>query len=513
MRITPVGTNYPMSMMLSRITKYIAVIFLFLAMAVSAQENGRNDEGSPLDQVVPVAEENLDEGSPLDQVVPVADENLDSEDLATGADLAVEEQLGKAFTRYKELAMSGVFDEAENVAKRIVELQIRISGPTSTDTAKALTNLGIVQHRTGQYELAQQNFQAAVDIIEEHEDHLNAGLVNPLRGLGASQLEGGRPDLAAQTYVRAVHITHVNEGPHNMDQIRLLEALAESNLRLGTPKEAKNIHDTIYALNLRHFESSPMELIAALMRRAAWQHRAGYIVDERSTYRRAIRIIETRSDKNDLALIEPLTELGRSFFYVDRTGAQQQSSLVTTGEIYFKRALRIAEVNPESTWEIESAARLALGDYYMYRSLFARARRIYREAWDALSVDEARLDKRRESLEQNVILKRSDLPLYAGAADHDDRRESDESVQQGSVIVSFSVTDRGRVTDLKIVEATPAEFTEMQRFLRRELRTRLYRPRFEDGDPVATADLAFTHTYFYRQSDLEALRTSGADDE
>ena len=257
-----------------------------------------------------------------------------------------------------------------------------------------------------------------------------------------------------------------------------------------------------------------MELIAALMRRAAWQHRAGYIVDERATYRRAIRIIETRADKNDLALIEPLTELGRSFFYVDRTGAQpQHSSLATTGEIYFKRALRIAEGNPESTWEIEAAARLALGDYYMYRSLFARARRIYREAWDVLSVDEARLDQRREALEQIVILKRGDLPLYAGAADHDDRRESDESVQQGTVIVSFSVTDRGRVTDLKIVEATPAEFTEMQKYLRRELRSRLYRPRFEDGDPVATADLAFTHTYYYRQSDLEALRTSADDDE
>ncbi len=485
-----------MTMILSPIFKYIAIIFLFLATAVGAQENGRNDDRSP-----------------LDQVVPVADEGLDDEDLATATGLAAEELLAEEFARYKELALSGVLDEAENTAKRIIELQIRISGPASTDTAKALTNLAIIQHRTSQYEAAQQNFQSAVDIIEANEDHLNAELVNPLTGLGASQLQGGRPDLAARTYIRAVHITHVNDGPHNMDQIPLLEALAESNLRLGTPKEAKGIHETINALNLRHFESDPVQLIAALMRRAAWQHRAGFIVDERATYRRAIRIIETTADKNDLTLIDPLTQLGQSYFFVDLTGTQpQQVSLGTTGEIYFKRALRIAEDNPGSTWEIEADARLALGDYYAHRSLYSRARRIYKEAWDDLSEDEARLDKRRETLEQIVLLNSSELPQYAGAAVPDDGLESDQTVLQGTIIVSFSVTNRGRVTDLKIVETNPAEFTQMQRFVRREVRARLYRPRFEDGDAVATADLAFTHTYFYRQSDLEALRSSPTED-
>ncbi len=527
----PVGTNDPMSMMLSRTLNYIAIIFLCLATAVGAQENGRNDNGDPLDQVVPVtdegaddldpldqvvrvADEDADDRSPLDQVVPVADEGLDNAILATATGVEAEELLAREFARYKELASDGVLDEAQNVAKRIVELQIRISGPLSTDTANALTNLAIIQHRSGQYVAAQQNFQTAVDIIEDNEDRLNAALVNPLTGLGASQLEGGRPDLAARTYVRAVHITHVNEGPHNMDQVRLLEALAESNLRLGSPDEAKDIHDTIHALNLRHFASDQMGIIPAMMRRAAWQHRAGYIIDERATYRRAIRIIETTTSKKDLALIDPLTQLGKSFFYVDLTGAQGQNmSLATSGEIYYKRALRIAETNPESNWEIESGAKLALGDYYMHRSHHSRARKIYREAWDTLSEDEARLEKRRESLEQVVLLKRSDLPLYAGTATRDDGLEFDESVQQGTIIVSFSVTNRGRVSDLKIIEANPVDFTDMQRFVRRELRTRLYRPRLEDGDTVATTDLAFTHTYFYWQSDLDALRTSATDDE
>ncbi len=485
-----------MSTISSRTRNNIAIIFLCLATVAGAQENGLDDVG------------------PLDQVVPVADEEADNAIPVTGTDLEDEELLAEEFARYKELASDGVLDEAENIAKRIVELQIRVTGPVSTDTAKALTNLAIVQHRTGQYVAAQQNFQTAVDIIEENEDRLNAALVNPLRGLAASQLKGGRPDLAEETYIRAVHITHVNDGPHNMGQIGLLEALAESNLRLGSPDAAKTIHDTIYTLNLRHFDADLMGLIPALMRHAAWQHRAGYIVDERVTYRRAIRIIETNADKKNLALIDPLTQLGKSFFYVDLTGAQtRNSSLTTSGEIYFKRALRIAKTNPDSTWEIEVAARLALGDYYMHRGQYPRARKIYRETWDTLSEDEARLEKRRELLEQVVLLKKKDLPSYAGGADRDERRQSDETAQQGIIIVSFSVTNRGRVNDLKIVEANPPEFTDMKRFLGREVRTRLYRPRFEDGDPVKTADLAFTHTYFYWQSDLDVLRASPAEDE
>ena len=125
MRIAPVGTNDPMTMILSPIFKYIAIIFLFLATAVGAQENGR---------------------SPLDQVVPVADEGLDDEDLATAIGPTAEELLAEEFARYKELALSGVLDEAENTAKRIIELQIRISGPASTGTAKALTNLAIIRN-------------------------------------------------------------------------------------------------------------------------------------------------------------------------------------------------------------------------------------------------------------------------------------------------------------------------------------------------------------------------------
>ncbi|MDH3806967.1 MAG: tetratricopeptide repeat protein, partial [Gammaproteobacteria bacterium] len=214
-------------MAMSRIPKTLVFALLSLSAAnvhaldvklntpPARSEQDIAEEYVELGQVVPVAEEGVDEGAE-DYSVP---EPGDADALA------------REFELFKQLLQDGVLDEADTVAKRVVELAIRSRGPQSNEYAKALTNLAIVQHRTEQYDAAQQNFQAAIDIIEDNEDRLNAQLINPLKGLGAAQLESGRPDLAATTFRRAVHVTHVNEGPHNLDQLELLESIAETWLR------------------------------------------------------------------------------------------------------------------------------------------------------------------------------------------------------------------------------------------------------------------------------------------
>ncbi|NIQ96440.1 MAG: hypothetical protein GWN87_21275, partial [Desulfuromonadales bacterium] len=53
---------------------------------------------------------------------------------------------------------------------------------------KALTNLAIAQHHNKEYEAAEQNYLASIDIIEQTSDRLNSALINPLKGLGATQL-------------------------------------------------------------------------------------------------------------------------------------------------------------------------------------------------------------------------------------------------------------------------------------------------------------------------------------
>ncbi|MDJ0759342.1 MAG: tetratricopeptide repeat protein [Woeseiaceae bacterium] len=461
----------------------------------STQDAG-NIDGGPrlpqptLDQVVEVADE-----APVEQIQEVTDEEL----------------LLQAFQRYRELMNDGIFDEADNAAKRVVELAIRVNGPNSTETARALTNLGIVQHNNAQYDAAQQNFQSAIDIIEEREDRLNGMLINPLRGIGAAQLESGRPDLAAETFARAVHITHVNDGPHNMGQIELLETLAETQLRMGMTKEAKAVHDSIYGLNVRHYRTSPIDMVPSLMRRASWQHRTGYIIDERATYRRIIRIIERESGKMDTRLIDPLTKLGRSYFFLDLSGTDPLNQPGSSaGEIHFKRALRIARESEQSNWETEADALLALGDFYLFQGSLLRARSQYGDAWELMSAEPGRFDRRSDTLGRIKPLRRNELPTFAGQATRADRLNPDEILAEGQITFSFSVSERGRVTGFQIVEANPSEFFEIQRQVQREIRSRVFRPMFLEGEPVTTEKLTYTHTFFYRKSELDALRETKA---
>lgn len=434
-----------------------------------------------------------------EEPVPATAADPDAVDKAVPA----EEDLIREFDRYRRLLDEGAIDEADTSAKLIVQMTIRLHGPESLETSKALNNLAIVQSRSGQYDAAIQNFERSIEIIETVEDRLNGKLVNPLKGLGAAQLSSGRPDLAARTLDRARHITHVNEGPHNLEQVEILESLAESTLRAGDIEGARDILDRIFLLNVRHFQNDQMALLPSLMRRGDWQHKAGYVNDERATYRRVIRIIESNLGKEDPQLILPLRKLGESFYFVDRTDTNPyKSGVAVSGEIYFKRAARIADSSPNLPWQEKVATDLALADYYIFAESYQRARKIYTATWTYLSADPERLEARARLLEQPVMLFERRLPSQVF-----ERNLTGEPVLTGTIRVDYNVSPRGRVRNIR-TEASPPEFTDIQRLVHREIRSRIFRPMMVDGQPQLSENITFEHPFRYRQSDLDALKTT-----
>jgi len=442
---------------------------------------------------------------PMEQTVPVADEVVAP---APQPDVVTEERLLEEFARYRRLIQSGTLDEADVAAKRIVEMAIKVYGPQSRETASALNNLGIVQHGNGQYDAAIQNFTSSVEILEIVEDRLNDALVNPLKGLGAAQLGGGRPDLAQLAFTRAAHITHVNEGPHNLDQVEILESIAETHIRLGDTKGARSILDRIHVINVRHFEQDPMGLFPSLMNRASWQHRAGYYAEERSSYRRAIRIVESSAGRNDPMLVEPLRRLGESFYYVDiNMATPQQQGILATGEMYFKRASRIAERDKDFDWRDLAVTKVALADYYTFTEAPNRSRKIYRQVWQSLSEGDDKLALRKELFADPVVIRTETLPVYAGGIVGNGSSRDD--LIAGKVIVTYDISSRGRVRKLA-TQTIPAEFTDMQRAVHREIRRRIFRPRIADGEPIDSIGLVYEHAFSYVQSDLDALRAAAA---
>ncbi len=471
-------------------TTYTAFAFLLLSpFFAAAQDEEINDDDIVVD--------------PMEQTVPVADKEVLPE---PQQDEVSEEQLLTEFARYRVLLQQGILDEADIAAKRIVEMTIKVYGPQSRETANALNNLGIVQHGNGQFDSAIQNFTSSIEIIEVVADRLNYALVNPLKGLGAAQLGNGRPDQARKTFSRATHITQVNEGPHNLGQIEILESIAETYIRMGDSKSARDILDRIHIINVKHFDQDPLGLLPSLMSRADWQHRAGYYGDERITYRRAIRIIETSSGKNDPLLVEPLRRLGESFYFVDITmPTPQQQGLVSTGEMYLKRAARIAEKSENLDWRQRAKAQIVLADYYIYVDSQNRARKLYKQVWDFLSTDNEHLAQRTAWFNDPSAIRAEILPTVAGNAASGNPARDD--ILSGKIVVDYSVSARGRVRDLR-TEAFPPEFTDMQRVVHREIRRRIHRPRVIDGVPAQSDDMRFEHDFEYSKADLEAIRAA-----
>jgi hypothetical protein len=208
-------------------------------------------------------------------------------------------------------------------------------------------------------------------------------------------------------------------------------------------------------------------------------------------------------------------KLGESFFFVDTSDAQSfRAATAASGEMYFKRAVRIASENPDADWVILAKAKIALGDYYNFRADTGRSRSNYGDAWSLMSADPERLDLRADMLEVLVPLNGDPIPRYVGEATSRDREANDPGIREGRIVVSYDVSSRGRVQELKVVEAEPTEFSDMQRMIQREVRTRIYRPRFIDAQPVSTPNQALSHTFYYRQEDLDKLREeagSGSD--
>ena len=106
-------------------------------------------------------------------------------------------------TIYLDALADEMFDEADQIAKKIVEQSIQKYGIDSHEAADSLIKLAMAQQGQKKYESAILNYEAAISTIQRIENRLDKGLINPLRGLAETQIKMNRMDLARDNYNRA----------------------------------------------------------------------------------------------------------------------------------------------------------------------------------------------------------------------------------------------------------------------------------------------------------------------
>ena len=112
-----------------------------------------------------------------------------------------------------------------------------------------------------------------------------------------------------------------------------------------------------------------------------------------------------------------------------------------------------------------------------------------------------RIAARRDLMERPILLREERLPENTGGA----ASTATGATMTGTIRADYTISTRGRVKDLRTV-ASPAEFTDMQRAVHREVRGRFFRPPMVDGAAVEAANQVYVHEFLYRQAELEALR-------
>ncbi|NNE61536.1 MAG: tetratricopeptide repeat protein [Woeseia sp.] len=480
-----------------RLTPLVVCVVLAPDISLAQQTDAGEDELAEI--VLPGSQDEVFE--------EFEEDNLgDDPDLLLSQPVSTEQRLANLFKLYRDAMDDRMFAEADTLAKQIVELTIERRGIDSAIAARAITNLAIAQHGAKDYAAAALNFNSAIEIIERISDRLNEALINPLKGLAATQLALGNPGPASETYRRAMHISHVNYGPHNLQQIEVLESLAETFLAAGEYDEAIDLQERIFALQSRNIAAKSEEMLPPLISQARWLHRMRLFDKERYTWRRVISILEDKRGKEDLTLIGPLTELGKSYLYMPLNAvAYSQPVAPSTGEIYLKRAMRIAEKNPKADWDIKTQTMISLGDYYLLTDRPSRAERMYRSAWNLYSEDDARLRKRVETLQSLPVIQKIDPPkVYRTQAPGTTQppMQPATGLETGSLVFQYTVSVRGTPTNIELIEAEPAGLDDMSASVAREVRRIVHRPRMANGQVETTDGVKLTHDFYYRPEDL-----------
>jgi tetratricopeptide (TPR) repeat protein len=370
--------------------------------------------------------------------------------------------------------------------------------------ARALQNLAVAQQVQGSHESAIQNYQAALNLIASEEDNLSPALILPLRGLAMVHLDSGRSDEAFATFDRAMHVSNVNYGPHSLKQLPILNSKLQIHLEQDDPAAALDALDRMYMLYTRKYSRDSEELLPALYQKAKTYEQLNMRGEAYRAWRHIRAIKRELYAENDVALIEPNIKMAAISVHILHESVYRA---VTTSiaEKHLKKALWIAENNPDSGWEAKRDCLLALADYYTLFNLRGRAHRYYVATWELLSSDDHYLVARAESFASPVPLSQSLPDPYTDFEYNPDREKlTQDDYLEGEMVMEFTINDRGRTEDHRVVGANPPNFSRMEYRVRKAVKDFVYRPRYVDGVAANTGDQQYRIKYFYLPLDYEA---------
>jgi tetratricopeptide (TPR) repeat protein len=407
------------------------------------------------------------------------------------------------------------FPEAAEQARRVVELTRASPGTASEDLQVALMNLATAQYLAADYVGAEESYLRVIELVEASGRLTNPRLARAQAGLAATYYAGKRYDLAVDWFDRAVALSRRTEGLFNEEQLPLLEKYADALAQVNRPDDALRVRAYALRVVARKHGSDSLEYAAALESIGRWYSKVGAYDASRAALRRSIEIVEAREGENSLELVGPLTGLGecarrmlldpaqplqksadsdrRTMFHepiAQPAATVSASTIASEGQKALERAAAIVSSRPETTATQVADVHVQLGDWYQARQRPDKALPSYERAWQAAGGVTVGAKSLREALfAQPVLLYYSPPPYWNRYA----RRPAGE-VEVRNAEVEFTVTVEGQaVAPTLVSDAGDPEFGEK---LVAAADSAVYRPRFEEGKPVATLGVRLSQPFY-----------------
>ena len=404
-----------------------------------------------------------------------------------------------AHSRFLDLLDDELYEEALIAARQVVDLTAQEFGPDGEPMIVPLTNLATTQVEIGDLTAAEENYKIAIALVEKYHGLLSPRLINPLIGLGGvyNRLERYAP--AVDTFSRALRVNHVEKGFTNPDQFPIRDGMTESYIGLDETDEANFHQETQLEINRRRFGSQSAETAGAYSKLGDWYTRSGQVEPALESYARADRIYRNEGSvvlHQRIASLEALAQL------YQRLGQLGPSSSV------LRRALEIVNAEAELDLPLRARVLVDLGDLYTIFNKLDSAASRYLGAWDDLSSDDDYLDARDEYFDQPVRVAGMRLANLSSTAEA--REAPRGQLRDGYVLLSYTVTPRGRVADIKIIESDPPDVMD-ERLVSLWQRSK-FRPRYVDGQAVAAENLLLRHDFTWAEAPPKRETEAGKPD-
>ena len=390
-----------------------------------------------------------------------------------------------------------------------------------------------------------QAYRALINKQQKEHGPYDPQLGEQYLGLGLVYRNEGKYEEAAKALDQALHIKRVNDGVESLSQLPVLEALIDVNTLAGNWEELDRNYDLLLQVNQRHLSEDNPVIQASIDKVSRWKFLAYnqkllkkkpelQLNDMIQVHKSTIKIIEELYGKEDPRLIKPLNNLGLVHYLLledinnralgefqgnsarehmervcrpvlTRFGVIMSCSmeLVSNPDYFYSRQtnktvaltaqatiiknllnriIKIIQANPAIPPRQLAQGLVTIGDWYFLYNMKNTAMTTYKRAFELLMLDGSGADEARQ-----VFGQPKRIPSFPGYASIGDISESDES--QPYVRLSIDVGKDGKASKIDVIkEANTRNFMPRKK-ARAQIKSWLFRPRFENGEPVVTHDM------------------------